>query len=73
MTFYFDMDGTIADLYGVKNWLPDLINEKTRPYEEARPLVDCARLINTISLLKAEGYHFGIISWTAKHGSAGYN
>ena len=21
MTIYFDMDGTIADLYGVNNWL----------------------------------------------------
>lgn len=28
---WFDMDGTIADLYGVENWLEDLRNEVARP------------------------------------------
>ena len=28
---YFDMDGTIADLYAVENWLDDLINFRPRP------------------------------------------
>lgn len=73
MTFYFDMDGTIADLYGVDNWLKDLVEENTRPYDEARPLIDCERLIKAINFLKAKGYNFGIISWTAKNGSAEYN
>lgn len=73
MTFYFDMDGTIADLYGVKGWLDDLINENPRPYAEARPLVNCERLIKIIEFLKAEGYNFGIISWTSKNGSAAFN
>ena len=27
-TINFDMDGTIADLYGVDNWLNDLINSQ---------------------------------------------
>ena len=26
-TIFFDMDGTIADLYGVSNWLEYLINK----------------------------------------------
>jgi len=72
MTFYFDMDGTIADLYGVDGWLSDLENERVRPYAEARPLVDCERLIKAILALKAEGYRFSIISWTSKTGSAEY-
>ena len=29
MTVYFDMDGTIANFYGVENWLEYLINENT--------------------------------------------
>ena len=41
-TYFFDMDGTFVDLYGVDNWLDDLINEKTRPYDEAKPLVNLA-------------------------------
>ena len=73
MTFYFDMDGTIADLYGVEGWLTDLCAENVRPYAEARPLVDCERLINAIMFLKAEGFKFGIISWTSRGGSAEYN
>ena len=36
----FDMDGTIADLYGVDGWLDDLINKSARPYEVAKPLVN---------------------------------
>ena len=42
---YFDMDGTIADLYGVPNWLDCLIAEKTKPYREAKPLVDMRNLL----------------------------
>ena len=72
-TFYFDMDGTIADLYGVEGWLDDLQAERVRPYAEARPLVDCKRLKKVIDLLKAEGYNFGIISWTSKNGSKEFN
>ena len=32
----FDMDGTIADLYGVEGWLEDLEHFSPRPYEMAR-------------------------------------
>ena len=70
---YFDMDGTIADLYGVKNWLEDLENEKARPYADARPLVNCEKFIHKIKLLKNKGYKIGIISWTAKNGTKEYN
>ena len=34
----FDMDGCIVDLYGVDNWLNDLINSNPRPYAIANPL-----------------------------------
>ena len=73
MTFYFDMDGTIADLYCVDGWLDDLKAESTRPYEEVRPLVDVERLVKAILQLTNKGYKFGIISWTSRNGSAAYN
>ena len=44
MTIYFDMDGTIANLYGVENWLDYLMNEKTVPYDIASPMVDLEKL-----------------------------
>ena len=36
MTIYFDMDGTIANLYAVENWLPKLRNKDESPYAEAK-------------------------------------
>ena len=70
---YFDMDGTIADLYGAENWLEDLRAERVRPYIEARPLVNLAKLARRLNQLIANGYSVNIISWTSKGGSAEYN
>jgi hypothetical protein len=70
---YFDMDGTIADLYGVENWLTDLENESARPYIEARPLVNLQALARILNRLTRSGYTVNIISWTSKNGSPAYN
>lgn len=70
---YFDMDGTIAGLYQVEGWLNNLINEETKPYREAKSLVDMRKLGKALNTLKAEGYHIGIISWLSKNGSEEYN
>lgn len=69
----FDMDGTIADLYGVKNWLEDLINESVRPYAEAKPLVRLSALARILNRLQREGHKINVISWLSKDGSAEYN
>lgn len=70
---YFDMDGTIADLYGNENWLDDIINEDTRPYREAKPLVNMRALGRELNTLKARGYTVGIVSWLAKDATDEYN
>ncbi|MBQ5900234.1 MAG: hypothetical protein IIW86_00075 [Clostridia bacterium] len=70
---FFDMDGTIADLYGVSGWLDDLRAERVRPYAEARPLVNLSALARRLNRLAAEGYTVNIISWTSRGGSAEYN
>ena len=44
ITINFDMDGTIADLYGVENWLDYLIAEDAFPYETAEPLLRLSAL-----------------------------
>ena len=69
MKIYFDMDGTIADLYARATWLEELIAEKVEPYAEAKPMVAEADLLNLV----AKGYELGIVSWTAKNGSTEYN
>ena len=62
----FDMDGTIADLYGVSNWLEDLRNENPRPYINAEPLYDMENLVNILNALKACGWKIVVTSWLSK-------
>lgn len=73
MTIWFDMDGTIADLYGVENWLSYLIDGDTLPYEIARPLIRLSALARILNNLQRKGYRIGIISWLSKSGNADYN
>lgn len=73
MNIYFDMDGTIADLYGVSNWLEELLHESVKPYQEAKPLVNLSALARLLNKLIANGNTVNIISWTSKNGSEKYN
>ena len=65
----FDMDGTLADFYGVDGWLEDLENHNPRPYEVAKPLVDMELLTDLLDLLKAQGWIICVTSWLANHSS----
>ena len=69
---YFDMDGTIADLYGVEDWLPRLRNEDATPYLEARPMCDMDTLCRLLVEAKAMGYTVGIITWLSKGATKEY-
>lgn len=71
-TIYFDLDGTITDLYGFNDWLTCLQNEQTTPYTEAGLLVDGEQLRNFLAAGKAAGVLFGVISWGAKNASKDY-
>lgn len=72
-TIFFDMDGTIADLYGVENWLDYLIASDTLPYAIAKPLLKLNSLARVLNRLQREGYRIGIISWLSKSGTEEYN
>lgn len=73
ITINFDMDGTIANLYGVNDWLDYLIAEDTTPYEIAVPLLRLSALAKRINNLQRKGYELAIISWLSKGGSDEYN
>ena len=73
MTIWFDMDGTIADLYGVEGWLDKLIASDATPYAVAKPLLRLATLARTLNQLQRKGYKVGIISWLAKNSTAEYD
>lgn len=68
----FDMDGTIANLYGVEGWLDMLRAENPIPYVEAEPLVDMDKLNEVCVLLKKAGYEIQIITALSKGASPEY-
>lgn len=70
---YFDMDGTIADFYGVEGWLDYLMAQDTTPYAQAKPLVNMSRLARRLNALQAKGFTIGIISWLSRNGTEDYN
>jgi 5'(3')-deoxyribonucleotidase len=73
ITINFDMDGTIADLYGTENWLAKLIAEDTAPYKEAKPLINFRVLARLLNRLQREGYNIAVITWLSKNGTDEYN
>lgn len=70
---WFDMDGTIADLYGVSEWLPKLLAEDASPYAEARPLVNMSRLARALHKAQRNGYTVNIVSWLSRESTPAYD
>ena len=69
----FDMDGTIANLYGVENWLIDLRAYNPRPYEVATPMYDMDLLNSLLKVLKEQGWTIAVTSWLSMDSTAEYD
>lgn len=63
---YFDMDGTIADLYAVDGWLDMLRAYDTTPYEQAQVMLNMSHFARLLNGLQKQGYRIGIVSWLSK-------
>ena len=72
MTIYFDMDGTIANLYGVNEWLKRIRSYDAKIYAEAKPLCNMNTLARRLSQLQAQGVKIGINSWGSKAKNADF-
>lgn len=70
---YFDMDGTIADLYSVEGWLSYLKNYQNLPYLHAGEVVDINRICNFIDHARQAGWKVGIISWLSMNSTPDYD
>lgn len=68
----FDMDGTIADLYGTKNWLARLRNEDETPYREATAIYNPEILNAILSELAKRGIEIRVITWLSMNSSEDY-
>ena len=69
---WFDLDGTIADLYSVEGWLDYLVHGSTVPYEIARPLVTMSLFARRVNALQRRGYKLCVISWASKNATLDY-
>ena len=72
-TLVFDMDGTIANLYGVENWLNLLRAESPLPYSVAQPMYDMDTLVVVLNLLKAQGWKIAVTSWLSMDSTRAYD
>ena len=72
-TLVFDMDGTIANLYGVENWLEMLRAEDPTPYIVAQPMYDMDALKVILEMLKLQGWRIVVTSWLSKESTREYD
>ena len=73
MKIWFDMDGTIADLYGVENWLEMLIAHDETPYAIAKPIVNLSVLARLMNRVQRKGFEICIVSALAKDSTTEYD
>lgn len=72
-TLVFDMDGTIANLYGVENWLDDLRAENPRPYVDAEPMYNMLVLNGILEMFKEMGWRIVVTTWLSKGSTPSYD
>lgn len=72
-TLVFDMDGTIANLYGVENWLERLRAEDPTPYIVAQPMYDMDALKVVLEMLKLQGWTIAVTSWLSMGSTKEYD
>jgi len=74
-TIYFDLDGTLYDLYGMPDWLERItaLEDASAYASEDALLVDMVALHEILYALMAQGYTIGVITWLAGGASKGYD
>lgn len=60
---FFDLDGTLYNLYEIDNWLDSLKYEDATVFERGDFIGDYERFMNVVKELLAKGFTFGVISW----------
>lgn len=71
-TIYFDLDGTIFDLYNEENWLDRLLGETKGLFQNLKTMFPKDEIHHVLNLLKQNGYDLQVITWTPKNVSDDY-
>lgn len=69
----FDMDGTIANLYGVNGWLEMLRAYDETPYRVAEPMYNMMVLNELLRQLQKMGYKIAVTTWLSKESTKEYD
>jgi len=69
----FDMDGTIANLYGVDGWLNALRNYDETPYVVADPMYNMEKLADMLNMFKSFGWRIVVTTWLSKESTKDYD
>ena len=64
-SIWFDMDGTIAELYKVEGWLTSLREKDWAVYDRCIPRHNYQRINNAIEALIENGWQVGVITWAS--------
>ena len=62
----FDLDGTLANLYSVENWLPRLRANDASVYSDAQAMVDFDKLNAILNNLRTKGWKIVVATWGSK-------
>lgn len=68
----FDMDGTIADLYQVEDWLEKLHREDSTPYTDAYPMWNMKKLADALKKLQERNIEIRVVTWLCKDSTQEY-
>lgn len=69
----FDLDGTLANLYNVPNWLEKLRAYDASPYLVAKPMCDMEDLAFLLQVAQHRGIEVRIITWLSKDSTKEYD
>lgn len=65
-TVWFDMDGTLYDLYNIPGWLELLQLEEPGIFQHGQPMYNSFFIRQAILALIAHGWQVGVITWAPK-------
>lgn len=69
---YFDLDGTLYNLYNQPNWLEQVTQENEQVFCDGGALYDLQELQELLDRLRKKGYVIGVITWLPKDATRDY-
>ena len=69
---YFDLDGTVYDLYNMENWLERIQKEDPNVFLDGNAIYSKPQMEIMAETLQKAGYEIGVITWLPMNASVEY-